>query len=309
MDGGNQSTVTSGKDKWICTSSFGCSPCPTSAGCWTEGTDCFCPGIFTTTTNSNPDLFSFPTPPFDFAGITVDLAQMKNSAQASGIYLPPSTNLNPQGKGYRIIFKNDGTFEVRIITNLLSDYAYSLEEDWHYDYFRIGSEYSYNTYTLPSECSVIFVEDDIWPEGQIRGKITIASANLIDANIDTDVVLQGNIDYTTLDGSDGFSLVGERNILISPSSPNIMTLRGIFLAQKGRFGRNHYPNNLRDDLDVYGSVISNGRVGTQWTSGGQIISGYRRRESYFDSNLIYSPPPFVPYITPDFEIVRWEEIK
>jgi len=88
-----------------------------------------------------------------------------------------------------------------------------------------------------------------------------------------------------------------------------MTLRGIFLAQKGRFGRNHYPNNLRDDLDVYGSVISNGRVGTQWTSGGQIISGYRRRESYFDSNLIYSPPPFVPYITPDFEIVRWEEIK
>ena len=309
MDGENQSIVTSAKDKWICTSSFGCSPCPVSAGCWIEGTDCYCPGVFTTTKNSNPDLFSFPVPPFDFAAITIDLAQMKNSAQGSGIYLPPSTDLNSQGKGYHIKFKNNGTFEAWLITGLSSTYAYSLEEGWHYDYFTVTNEYLYNTYSIPSACSVIFVEDNLWPEGEVKGKVTIASANLIDPNLDADVILQGNIGYTTLDGSDGFSVIGERNVLISPNSPNQMELRGIFIAQKGRFSRNHYPGNIRDKLEIYGSIISNGRVGTQWISGSQIVSGYLKRESYFDSNLVYNPPPFVPYITPDFEIIKWEETK
>lgn len=309
MDGENQSTVTSAQNNWICTSSFGCSTCPTNYGCWVNGTNCFCPGVFTTTQNSNPDLFSFPITPFDFTGITIDLAQMKNSAQTNGIYLPPSTNINPQGKGYHIRFKNNGTFDVWIITGLSSTWAYSLEEDWHYDYFVISNEYFYNTYSIPSACSVIFVEDNLWPEGEVEGKVTIASANLINPNLDTDVILQGNIDYTTLDGSDGFSVIGERNVLISPNSPNQMELRGIFIAQKGRFSRNHYPGNTKDKLEIYGSIVSNGRVGTQWTSGSQIISGYLKRESYFDANLVYAPPPFVPYITPDFKIIRWEEIK
>jgi hypothetical protein len=309
FDGENQSIVTSARDTWLCTSSFGCnySACP--ASCTREGNACRCPGVFTTTQVSNPNLFNFPVPPFDFNGITIDLAQMKNVAQTSGIYLPPSININPNGKGYHIKFKNNGTFEAWVITGLSRTYAYSLEEDWHYDYFTITSEYLYNTYTIPPACSAIFIEDNIWPEGVIKGKVTVASANLLDANKDTDVILQANIDYSIKDGSDGLTLIGERNILIGPQSPNQMELRGIFIAQKGRFSRNHYPNNLRDKLEIYGSIISSGRVGTQWISGSQIISGYLKRESYFDANLVYNPPAFVPYINPDFKIIRWQEVK
>lgn len=308
MDGENQSLVTSAQNEWICTSSFGCSSCPVSSGCRIQGSNCVCPGVFTTTNNSNPDLFSFPVPPFDFVGITVDLAQMKSSAQSSGVYLPPSVNLNPSGKGYHLKFKNNGTFEAWIITKLSSTYAYSLEEDWHYDYFTISNEYLYNTYAIPSACSVIFIEDNLWPEGEVKGKVTVASANLINPNLDTDVVLPANIDYAVKDGSDGLALISERNVLIGPQSPNQMELRGIFVAQKGRFSRNHYPNNFREKLEIYGSIISNGRVGTQWISGSQVVSGYLNRETYFDSNLIYRAPPFVPAITPDFEIVNWEEL-
>jgi len=309
MDGENQSTVSSAKDKWICTNSFGCSSCPLSANCWLEGTNCYCPGVFTTTSNSKPDLFSFPVLPFDFVGITVDLAKIKNLAQTSGIYLPVSNTINSQAKGYHIKFKNNGTFEVWIITKLLSTWAYSLEEDWHYDYFTISAEYLYKTYSVPLACSVIFVEDNLWLEGEIKGKVTIASANLINPNLDTDVILAGNIDYTNLDGSDGFAVIGERNILISPNSPDKMELRGIFIAQKGRFSRNHYPGNTREKLEIYGSIISNGRVGTQWVSGGQVVSGYLTRESYFDNNLVYFPPAFVPYVSSDFKVIKWEEIK
>jgi len=88
-----------------------------------------------------------------------------------------------------------------------------------------------------------------------------------------------------------------------------MELKGIFIAQKGRFSRNHYPNNIKEKLEILGSIVSNGRVGTQWVSGSQIVSGYRQRESYFDSNLIYNSPPFTPYINPVFQIVNWRELR
>ena len=316
MDGTNQSIITSAQSEWTCTGSFGCSSCPTSHGCYVQGSNCICPGVFTSTANSNPGLFTFPVPPFDFNGITVDLAQMKNIAwSGGGVYLPSSTTTDPLGKGYHIIFKNNGTFEAWIITGLDRTHcsptdqkcAYSLEEDWHDDYFIITGEYLYDTYSIPFACSVIFIEDNIWPEGIIKGKVSVASANLITPSVDTDIVLLGNIDYTTTDGSDGLVLIGENRILIGPQSPNNMILRGIFIAQKGRFSRNCYPGNSRNSLEIYGSVISNGRVGTQWSGGSCNGSGYANRQSYFDSNLIYGPPSFVPYIDPEFKIINWRE--
>ena len=337
MDGENQSTIGSSLVDWICTNSFGCCrwvyfgapyraygwdcslDCPSSCSVNTTGTslfdgtpvkdECVCPGVFTTTPNANPGLFDFPAPPFNFTGITIDLAQMKAIARTDGIYLPPSNTINPQAKGYHIKFLNNGSFEAWIITGLSSTYAYSLEEDWHYDYFTITNEYFRGTYPIPSACSAIFVEDDIWVEGEVKGKVSLASADLEDVNQDTDAILIGNINYTTSSGSDGLALIAERNILIGPQSPNNMVLRGIFTAQKGRFGRNHYPNNFKNSLEIHGSVISNGRVGTQWTSSGHIISGYTQRESYFDSNLIYNPPSFVPYVEPEFKIIEWNEIR
>jgi len=318
FDGQNLSIVSSSQEEWICTSSFGCGPkgfpsqgnglgqCPEQCR-WGENKECICPGVFTTA-NGNSDLFSFPTPQFDFNGITVDLAQMKNIALNSGIYLPPSNTINSQAKGYHLIFKDNGTVEARIITGLSASYAYSLEEGWHYDYFSISSEYLYNTYIIPTACSAIFVEDNLWPEGIIKGKVTLASADLIHPNQDTNVILQANIDYSANNGLDGLTLIGEKNVLIGPDSPDQMKLKGIFISQKGRFSRNLYFWNIKEKLEIFGSIVSNGRVGTQWISGSQIISGYRNRETYTDPYLLYSPPVFTPFLKPEYKIVSWEEI-
>ena len=307
MDGKNTSLVTSAKDEWVCTSSFGCDHCPVDNGCKVENSTCICPGVFTTTDNANPNLFNFPVPPFDFDGITIDLAKLKSSAQSSSLYLPPSKSIDPLAEGYHLIFKNDGSVDVRIITHLNSNWAYSEEEGWHYDHFSIGKEYFYKTFTISSSCPAIFVEDNLWVEGTVKGKITIASADLVDANRDTDVILPGNITYADMDGSDGLTVIGEKNILISPDSPNDMNLYGIFVAQKGHFGRNLYWRNIKDDLRITGSIISNGRVGTKWSSGSSVVSGYLKRENYIDPNLVYSPPPFTPSVENDFKILKWRE--
>lgn len=300
MDGENQSLVTSAQETWVCTESFGCSVPEVKSG------------VFTTTGNSNPDLFEFPVPSFDFDGITIDLARIKNItfSHPQQYYWPPVANLDPEGKGYHLKFINNGTFEVRIITQLSPSWAYSLEEGWHNDYFSIASEYQYGPpISIDPDCSLVFIEDNLWVEGEVRGKITVASADLINPTGDTDVILPGNINYTALDGSDGLSVIGEKNVLISPDSPDAMELRGIFIAQKGHFGRNHYPDNIKEKLEIHGSIISNGRVGTQWTSGSSIVSGYLKRENYIDANLVYSPPPFVPYTGSEFRVVDWEELE
>jgi hypothetical protein len=309
MDGSNQSLVSSAQQEWNCTSTFGCSPCPTSNGCHVQSSLCMCPGVFTTTANSNTGLFDFPVIPFDFDGITVDLALIKSTASSSGVYLPPATTTNPQAKGYHIKFQSNGTFEAWIVTSTSPTSAYSLEDDWHNDYFTIAKEYLYRTYNIPSSCSAIFVEDNIWVEGTIKGRITLASANLITSNVNTDVVLPGSIDYTTTTGADAFALISQRNVLIGPQSPDQMILRGIFTAQKGRFGRNCYVGNTKTRLEIYGSIISKGRVGTQWSGGSCDGSGYTNRETYYDTNLIYNPPSFVPYIDPEFRIIDWNEMR
>ncbi|MBD3208721.1 MAG: hypothetical protein GF370_04700 [Candidatus Nealsonbacteria bacterium] len=315
MDGENQSMVTSAQDEWICTDSFGCDPCPTSGEtpCRIEGSDCLCPGVFTTSGNSQPDLFSSPAPSFDFDGITIDLAQIKDITDESPqqYYWPPSADLDPEADGYHLILQNDGTFDVWIITDLQATYAYSIEEGWHDDYFIIQDEYLHTGgISIASSCPLVFIEDNLWIEGEVDGKLTVASADLINPSNDTDVVLSGNIDYVSGGiPEDGLAIIGENNLLIPPDSPEQMEIKSILIAQKGRFGRNHYPDNTRDQLEIYGSIVSNGRVGTKWTSGGSIISGYLKRENYFDRNLIYEPPLFVPETSPDFEIVNWQELE
>ncbi len=307
MDGENKSLVTSHRDEWVCTSSFGCDSCPQD--CRLDGSDCICPGVFTTTGNAHQDLFEYPVPSFDFEGITVDLAQMKEKAQSSGIYLPPVEDIDPEGEGYYLVLKNNSAVEVRIITDLSYVWGYNNEEGWHKDYFIISDQYLYNTFSIDSSCSLVFVEDNLWIEGEVEGKVTVASADLLDPNRDTSVVLPGDIEYYSQGEEDGFALMAEEDILISPSSPDNMELKGVYIAQKGHFGRNHYSGNIKDKLEIVGSVVSNGRVGTQWVSGSITVSGYRERENYIDTALIYDPPPFVPNVEVEFGIIRWEELE
>ncbi|MCX6764920.1 MAG: hypothetical protein NT148_00015 [Candidatus Nealsonbacteria bacterium] len=296
MDGTNYSLVTSSQSEWTCTSSFGCDSCPTDHGCRLSHGNCICPGVFTTTNNANTGLFDYPNTSFSFTNILIQLKNIKDAAVANNSYFQPSINLDSHGKGYHVILKNNGTYEVWIITGLNHVSGYSDEGGWQEDYFIISGEYKYGTYNVNPTCGVAFFEDNLWIEGILKGKMTIASAWLIDASKTTSIVLPGNINYTVTDGTDLFGLISQQNILISPNSPDNMI-----------FGRNHYLNNIKTLLQMFGSTVSNDRTGTQWTSGGSIVSGYRTREDYVDNNLIYGAPPYMPHLESNFRVIRWQE--
>ena len=293
MDGANYSTVTSGVQNWLCTSSFGCSPDQTQNGVFGAG--------------SGSALWSFPASTIDFSGITLDLVNMKTQAQSTGIYLAPAS------QGYHLIFKNDGTVDAYRVNNTSYVWGYDPSMGWQQDYYTIASETFLQNYTVPSACSLIFVEDDLWIEGTVKGKVTVASANVTTPNVDPTIILSGNINYTTTNGTDGLTAIAEQSVLIPINSPDDMVLSGIFMAQNGHFGRNYYPSSYsgykRNSLTMTGTIVSNGRVGTQWTCGGTYCSGYNNRINSYDKKLASDPPPLTPYADDEYKFIEWREVE
>jgi len=296
MDGTNNSTVTSGQEDWVCDGSMSCAP-----GANGSTVD----GVYGDGPNSS--LWTFPSTPINFTGLTVDLASMKDKAEnGGGVYIAPS------GKtGYHITFLDDGTFDLYKINkkqNEPNGYA------WGRQMNIIKNAQFQGNYTIPTSCPLIFVEDALWLDGEVKGKVTIASADIDTVGVDPSIILNDNITYA--DADSGLLAVAEFDVLVGLVVPDDMYLNGIFIAQQGHFGRNYYntsmPNAweqyiLRNSLTLNGTIVSNGRVGTKWTCGGVYCSGFNTRYNSYDRDLVDNPPPLAPKTSDDFKFIEWRE--
>jgi hypothetical protein len=295
MDGTNNSTVTSGQTTWSCTPAFGCTPTTTRAGVFGAG--------------ANFDLWSYPSTPINFTGITVDLSDMQNKAQnAGGRYFGPS------GKaGYHVIFKSNGTFDVRRVNSKVNEpngYA------WGFYMNILNGTSLIGNYPIPTGCAVLYFEDQVWLEGVVNGKVTVAVADVDTVGKDPSIILNNNITYAT--ATSGLLAIGEYDVLIGLEVPDNMTLNGIFMAQTGHFGRNHYDTTMpnaweeyikRNSLTINGTIVSNGREGTKWVSStGTYLSGFNTRINSYDRDLVSNPPPLTPNTSDTYEFIEWREV-
>jgi hypothetical protein len=312
MDGTNNSTVTSGQENWVCDGSMPCAPGPTGStvgGVYGDG--------------PNDHLWSYPSPPINFTGITVDLSDMQAKAQTGGgLYFGPSGNF-----GYRIQFNAAGTITVHRVTNTTSYWGFTLANDWQQERHVISAQTLVGTYTIPTNCSVIYVEDKVWLEGTVRGKVTIAAADVDTAGVNPSIILNNSITYAN--ATSGLLAIGEQDVLVGLNVPDVMTLNGIFVAQNGRFGRNHYcascnigginrglpssldPHACQDTLTVNGTIVSNAREGTKWTGNfcGSYGSGFNIRNNSYDRNLVADPPPLTPEVSDTYRFIEWREME
>lgn len=306
MDGTANSTVTSSLSTWNCTSSYGCSPSQSSA-----------PGVLGD--GEDPALWSYPVPQVDFGAISADFGTLKTLAQSEGTYFARYSTTNGQGqpaywRGYYMRFNADGSITVRQVssTNELSVTPVN-SADADSDRALRSNMSSQTTTIIPPDCGLIFVEDNVWIEGTIDGKITLVAANVANANIAPNVYIVGNIQYENADGSDGLTVMAEHNILIAPDAPNNLTLNGIFIAQDGAFGMNAYACNSgyatkTGTLTILGTTVSNKRTGTKWTSTcSGYYKGYQNRVDSYDRHMAYDPPAFTPIVSEDYEFIDWRE--
>lgn len=288
MDGTNDSRVTSAKETYICGPEHGCN--------YEEK-----PGIWGT--GGPQDLWDFPVPAIDFNLITTDLANLKTQAQTSGLYFNKTNK-----SGYHFVFLNDGTFNAYKVTDTWPTWG-SNGSTWAWHYIDIKTETPLNplNYSIP-ENGIIFAEDDVWVEGTINGRVTVAAARFPDiSSTNKSIYLNNNINYLNQDGSFVLGLIAQKDILIPRYSPSVLNLDAVLLAQKGHVFRYYYSNNILSSITSYGSIITNGLWTWSWDCGGWICSGYENTYLKFDPYLTYSPPPYFP-TTGEYGFISWEEL-
>lgn len=254
----------------------------------------------------------FPVPVYDFAALSADFATIKTDAQENGYYFASSGYL-----GYKIVLKTDDTFDLYTVHSLAtpsSGCTNILDQDnW--------GTWSINTtgtpivlvgnYANPSN-GLIFVEDNLWIEGQIdSARLTIASARFPEnPTTSTSITINNNLKYTSYTGTDVISLIAQDNINVGLNSANTLQIDAALVAKNGRIGRYYYSsscgsNYVRSTLTLNGLIATNRRYGFAYTDN----TGYTTRTINYDANLLYNPPPNFPLVSGQYNLVTWEEVK
>lgn len=250
----------------------------------------------------------------DTDGIAATLADLKTYAESSGVYLPP---LEEGEHGYKIVFNSNGTLSASPVTEVTEIWGYSTDDGWEEESTIIAATGAATNYSIAAGCPVVFVEDTVWLQGTVSGKVTLVAANPESAGVNPDIILTGNITYAHA-YDDGLTAIAEDSVLISLESPDVMQLSGIYVASRGHFGRHRYDASgehavppglesyvLRSALTTFGTFASAGEVDIKWTSAGAFISGYSSETHVRDTLLSVVPPPFTPATADDFRIIDW----
>jgi len=301
MDGTNLSYVRSAKEDYQCGSETGCLPPQNRPGVWGAGGD--------------QSLWEFPVPAVDFDSISVDLSEMRTAAQTGGLHLDETSN---QDDGYHIVF-NGTTFSVYLVEDTERVRGYSVPGQglgnqglggcrWLDQ--LIDDESLLGTYNI-SDNPIIFVEDNLWVEGTVDGRVTVAAATFPLQSSSVDVWIIDNLVYAAYNGSDNIGLVAEGDIYLARDVPNQFNIDGALISQQGKIIRHGYYTgcgggswSIKQKLTINGSLTSYFK--SYWNFGNPLVSGFVEREINYDSNLLYAPPPYFP-TTGEYELISWEE--
>jgi hypothetical protein len=311
MDGIQNSLSTSGKDIYICGSEHGCSQSTCRTPCIWKTSGCECPGIWGVGAGSDKGLWSYPVPIIDFEMIRRDLKSLQDKAVAANLYYGPSGS---KYYGYHIKFLSSGQYSVYKISKLQNKVWGWDGSAWIEESNDIKTETLIGTYTLPASCAPIFFEDNVWVNGDVKGKVTVVAAKLPETvSSMKKIVIHDNINY--VDENSTLGLIAQSDILIPLYSPTNLTIKAALLAQNGRVYRYDYPKwsyepyktyAIRDYIETYGSIITNKIWTFTWVSGAQVVSGYKVTNMTYNPNSVYDPPPYFPTYG-DYEVFRWEE--
>ncbi len=267
-------------------------------------------------TGTHPEWWRSAEPDIPFSNFDFDFGQIQAIATTQGIFLAHMSN-DVNNYGYYLKLKSDKTVDIYRVTGKWANVSITTPGSESITVPELANANITATYLqfmqnrpIPNACPLIYASDRVWLEGVVSGKVTVVANDVGVAS--PDVFLQNNITYNTNTGTDGLTVLAERNILIPLYVPNDMTLSGIFLAQKGSYGRPWYgsvnPYNAfrtRNSLTTTGTVVSKLRTGTSWTDG----TAFTNRIDNYDRNLVDAPPPLTPFTSSDFRLIEWREVK
>jgi len=285
--------IFSAKSTYTCPSWQEC-PLQTEPGVWGSG---------------NSSFWQFPVPAIDFSAFTSNLANMKSLAQDGGVYLPPSNT-----QGYSLVFNSDGSVSVYKVTSLLSHpTGWTYDPDMNWIAKNQFTDYDSRTlqYTVPIPANgTIYVEDNIWVEGTVKGRATVAAAQLpYNSATAPTIYIPNNIIYSAKDGSSVLGLIGQKDVIPTYYAPNNLEIDAAVISQNSSFQFFYYPGDIKNTINIYGAIIEFGWWFDNfvWTSGisTNVLAGYANSNYNYDTNLLYGSPPNFPLSSFGYQLLSW----
>lgn len=291
FDGVGNAPIQSAKSTYLCPANQG-SPCPTTKN-----------GVWGSANQATQSFWQFPMPAIDFSTITSDLAVIKAAAQPGNTYYPPSN-----AQGYSFVFNVNGTMSVYKVTSLRPHSIPGKDTNWidHNEYLDYNARTLLATQAMPGT-GVIYVEDRVWVEGTVKGRVTLVAAKLpYNAATAPSIYIPNNITYAAKDGTNVLGLISQKDIVATYYAPNNLEIDAAMIAQNGGTQFFYYPGNVKTSITIYGAIMTFAQWTWSWVDmGGVTTSGYLNTFSGYDSNLLYSPPPYFPLSSSDYQVINW----
>jgi hypothetical protein len=309
-----------------------------------------------------------PTTKADFTGIYTSFSDIQtNSLLGDNINLPLSNK-----QGYSLVFNGNGTVSVYkvlkttntsgtinggvgfpVITpiiggtdsglaNIIGGTDYSIGTCEGDTSCKIRNCRSVGrclqfTATIPEEGMVIYAQENLWVEGTVNGRVTVATANG-NANTNPNIVggylgqntysstssslmpniyIQNNIRYAngesgiSGDRADTLGLMAQGNIIVTKNAPDPLYVDAALLAQNGFIAAPicYYGYSAKNNVYFFGSLILNGSWWFNFTNicGASFTDGYHYPHFQWDTNLLYYPPPYFPLssVSAGLQMVGW----
>jgi hypothetical protein len=286
FDGTGDALISSAMATYTCKTTHGCGG-QVKPGIWGNG--------------GPTGYWSFPVPAKDFTAITASLAQIETNADPDngGVKF---TSSGQQGWLLRFSSSSQFTAYKVLTTNCYKAKDVGSNKDF-WPCIDVATYDAGTVYNMPTN-GFIFVDDMVWVDGVIKGRVTIGTS------VGKSIIINGNITYSAKDGANVLGLIAEQNILVPHDSPNNLEIDAGLLAQNGAAKRYYYSGNTKDNLVIYGSVITNKTWTWSWVNGGanNVISGYKNTQSTYDANLTYGSPPGFP-VGSEYNLLSWEVVK
>lgn len=290
FDGFGNAPIQSAKSTYTCPSTQG-SPCPTTKN-----------GVWGSASQYVQNFWQFPVPAVDFSSITSDLADMKESAEDAGIYLPPSN-----AQGYSLVFNSNGTVSVYKVTGrLYNPTGWDTKNNPHNEYVDYSSRDLQFTDSIPAN-GIIYVEDKTWVEGEVKGRVTLVAAQLpYDSSTAPTIYIPNNIVYNEKDGTDSLGLIAQKDIVVTYHAPADIEIDAAIISQNGGAQFFYYSGNIKNSITIFGAIMTFDQWTWTWVNGsGNVTSGYRNTYSNYDSNLLYAAPPSFPLSSSGYQLLSW----
>ncbi len=283
FDGETNSIVSSGKDTYTCKVDQGCSPNQVKSGIWGLARDPI------------KQLWQYPTTNIDFNNFDTVYNSIKTDSQTNGLYLLPS-GLN----GYSLVLNGNQIEIYKVLT--LQNNSPAIGKDTEGNTRNEKTDYDsiqlFDSVNIPSN-GLVFVDDKVWVEGNLDGQLTVAAPT---------IYIPDNLFYQDSDGSDSLGLLAEDDIVITNHAPDDLEINAGLIATKGAVQRFYYSNDIKDNLTINGSIISNKPWAWTWLNGSnQIQSGYQSVSINAENSqfLKLNPPPLFPKLSNTFVELNW----